>query len=157
MASVPFEPAIVAVDSSVVLAAIFNDEGLREHALTLRADIVAGRLRPVTAAPFRFEIRSALSRGARRRRITWEQVEAEIRALSRLGAVPMATPSDDDLLPLCRDHGLSWADAHWVLAAAQLRIPLVTADRRLATAVPPEVAWVEWLGDRPLDGEAAAD
>src|SRR3990172_609482 len=41
----------VALDSSVVLAWILDDEGLRDQAVAVRTDIELGRLAPVGAAP----------------------------------------------------------------------------------------------------------
>jgi predicted nucleic acid-binding protein len=60
---------------------------------------------------------------------------------------------DDDavILALAREHGLTWGEAHWIEVARRLDLPLVTADLRLARAVPDEVAVVVYLGD----GQAA--
>lgn len=141
----------VVLDSSVVLAWALQDEGLRLHALGVQADLRAGRLVPIGAAPMPFELRNGLVKGARRERIAWEAIDAEIAAFERLGVPILAPPTDRHLLELCRRWGLGWADAHWADLALRYGMPLVTADRRLVRALDGTPIWVEWLGDRPLD------
>lgn len=143
--------SVVALDSSVILAWLLEDEGLRRQALAVRADVEAGRLRPVGAAPLPFELRNGLVKGARHGRIGWADVAPEIATLAAL-RVPIIPPADDGrLLGLCRDHGLGWADAHWIDLAIRLDVALVTADHRLARQMRGGPAWVEWLGDRPTE------
>lgn len=62
-------------------------------------------------------------------------------------AIVPLTADDEVILGLAERHGIMWGDAHWVHVAAQLDRPLVTADRRLAQAIPDEVAIVVYLGD----------
>jgi len=145
------------LDASAVLAAFLTDEGLRPHALHVLSEVNAGRLQPIAAAPFPFEVRNGLVRASRRNRFEWDRVPAVVREIESYLWPIAPAPRDADLLVLCRALGLGWADAHWVHLAAEVGVALITADQRLARSVPPEVAWVEWLGDRPLDGEAAPD
>lgn len=142
----------VALDSSVVLAWLLEDEGLRRHALSLRADLEARRLAPLGAAPLLFELRNGLVKGARQGRIAWEAIGPEIAAFERWRVPIEPAPSDGRLIELCREFGLGWADAHWVELSLRLGVPVVTADRRLARQMATGPAWIEWIGDRPLDG-----
>ena len=142
----------VALDSSVVLAWLLEDKGLRRHALALRADLEAGLLAPLGAAPMLFELRNGLVKGAQQGRIAWEEIGQEIAAFDRWRVPIEPAPVDGRLIELCREFGLGWADAHWVELSIRLRIPVVTADQRLARQMATGPAWVEWLGDRPLEG-----
>ncbi len=145
------------LDASAVLAAFLTDEGLRPRALRLLAEVNAGLLDPIVAAPFPFEIRNGLVRAARRGRFTWDRFDGVVREIESYRWPAAEAPADRDLLFLCQSLHLGWADAHWVHLAGEARVVLITTDQRLARSVPPEVAWVEWLGDRPLDGDAAED
>lgn len=142
----------VVVDSSAAVAWLLPDEPLRDQAIAMRNEMASGDLDPVVAAHFRFEVSSALMQAARRGRIPWESVIPMLAATDAfaLRSVPLS-PDDEALLHVCRAHGLSWADAHHVLVARALDLPLVTADRKLARAVPGTVAWVHYLGDRRAD------
>jgi len=141
----------VVVDSSVAVAWLLPDEPLRAQAIAVRADIAAGGLDPIVAEHFRFEVGSALMQAARRGRISWESVVAQLAALDAF-ELRIAQFSQDDtgIVDLCRSHRLSWADAHQVMTARERDLPLVTADRRLVDALAGSDTWVEFLGDRPL-------
>ena len=60
-----------------------------------------------------------------------------------------AENSDGLALALCQELRISWADSQWVVLARRLDLPLVTTDMRLVRSVPPEIAWVEPLSNRP--------
>jgi predicted nucleic acid-binding protein len=143
------------VDTSVVLAWLLADEPCHEQALAFRRILEEGAIDPVFAAPFPFEVRNGLVRAARQSRCRWERVPIEIGLLALYRPRTAPAPPDDVLLGLCRSFGLGWADAHWVHLAARTGLPLVTADKRVVQTVPFDVAWVEWLGDRPLGDQAA--
>lgn len=139
----------VALDSSVILAWILDDEGLRDQAVAVRTDIELGRLTPVGAAPLSFELRNGLVKGARRGRLAWDAIPHELAAFDRWRVRVEPPPEEEQLLGLCRDLGLGWADAHWAELAIRLQLPLVTADQRLVRTLARAPIWVEWLGDRP--------
>jgi predicted nucleic acid-binding protein len=141
----------IVVDAGVVLAWLLAEDHARMAAIGLRRDVESGGLDPIVPAAFGHELRRGLVRAARRGRLGWERVSI---ALAELGSYrwPVAPPAPDrELLELCRRFGLGWTDAQGVHLAATLGIPLVTADHTLARLVPQDVAWVEWLGDRPAD------
>jgi len=89
-----------------------------------------------------------LTRAARRGRIGCSEVRSAFAALEAFEPVVIRLdPRDDLIIDLVERYGLGWGDAHWVHTAARLDQPLLTADRRLARAVPDEVAIVVYLGD----------
>jgi len=141
----------VALDSSVVLAWILDDEGLRDQAIAVRTDIELGRLTPVGATPLPFELRSGLVKGARRGRVAWQAIPDELAAFERWRVRVEPPPAEEQLLALCRDLGLGWADAHLAELAIRLQLPLITADQRLVRTLADAPIWVEWLGDRPTE------
>ena len=141
----------VALDTSVVLAWILDDEGLRDQAVAVRTDIELGRLTPVGAAPLPFELRNGLVKGARRGRVAWGAIPHELAAFERWRIRVEPPPTEGRLLGLCRDLGLGWADAHWVAVVAALHVPLLTADRRLVDTLRGTPFDAVWLGDRPTD------
>ena len=138
----------VVLDSSVVAAWALSDEELHPRALRIVDRLEAGELEPVVAIPFRFEVRHALVRAARAGRVAWATLPDWFAAVDALGATMFEPPDDTAvLIDLARRYGLSWGDAHWVDVAMRLDLPLLTADLRLARAVPDEVAIVVYLGD----------
>lgn len=138
----------VVVDSSVALAWMLVDEPLHESARRFRATLEAGNREPIVAQHFGFEVRHGLIRAARRERIGWPEVRAAFATMDLFEptVVPLRT-RDDPVVDLVERLGLSWGDAHWVDVAMRLDLPLVTADLRLARAVPDKVAIVVYLGD----------
>jgi predicted nucleic acid-binding protein len=138
----------VVIDSSVAVAWALPDEHLHPAAIRFIDELGMGRLEPFVAAHFAFEVRHALVRAARAGRVTWSSIPEWLAAIDALDATIVPLMADDEvILGLAERHGLSWGDAHWVHVAALLDRPLLTADRRLARAVPDEVAIVVCLGD----------
>lgn len=136
------------IDSSVAVAWALPDEHLHPAAIRFVEQLGVGGLEPVVAAHFAFEVRHALVRAARAGRVAWSTIPRWLAAIESLDAtiVPL-TAEDEVVLGLAERHGLTWGDAHWVQMASDLDRPLVTVDRRLARAVPDEVAIVVYLGD----------
>lgn len=138
----------VLIDSSVALAWALPDEHLHPAAIRFIDQLGVGDFEPFVAAHFGFEVRHALARAARAGRVTWSSIPEWLAAIDALDATIVPLTADDEvILGLAERHGIAWGDAHWVHVAAQLDRPLVTADRRLARAVPDEVAVVVYLGD----------
>ena len=138
----------VVVDSSVAVAWALPDEHLHPAAIRVIDQLGVGRLEPFVAGHFAFEVRHGLVRAARAGRLAWSTIPDWIGAIDDLDATIVPLLDDDEvILGLAREHGLTWGDAHWVHTAAQLDLPLLTADRRLARAVPDDVAIVVYLGD----------
>lgn len=138
----------VVLDSSVAVAWALPDEHLHPAAIRIIDQVGAGRLEPFVAGNFGFEVRNGLVRAARAGRLAWSSIPDWLTAINALGATTLPLVDDDEvILSLAQQCGLTWGDAHWVHTAAQLDLPLLTADRRLARAVPSDVAIVVYLGD----------
>jgi predicted nucleic acid-binding protein len=138
----------VVLDSSVVVAWALPDEHLHPAAMRVMDQFGSGGLEPFVAGHFAFEIRNGLVRAARAGRVAWSAIPDWIVAIDALDATIVPLMADDEvILGLAQQHGLTWGDAHWVYTAARLDLPLLTADLRLARAVPDEVAIVVYLGD----------
>lgn len=138
----------VVVDSSVVVAWALPDEALHPSALRLVDQLIDGELEPVVATPFAFEVRHALIRAARAGRLDWSTIPSWLGAIEALEPTRVEPePDETGILHLAERLGLTWGDAHWVDVAKRLDLPLLTADRRLARAVPDEIAVVVYLGD----------
>lgn len=131
----------VVIDSSVAIAWVLEDEPAHDAAVRFMGALGDGVFDPVFAAHFRFELRHALVRAARRGRLEWADLPRWLEALDALEATIAALSEiDEPVLELARRHQLTWSDAHWVEISARLDIPLVTADLRLIRSVPDEVA-----------------
>jgi predicted nucleic acid-binding protein len=138
----------IVLDSGVAVAWLLVDEPLHEPARRVRATLERGDREPFVAEHFGFEVRHALTRAARRGRIGWSEMRSAFGTLAAFEPVVIPLdPRDDLILDLVERYGLGWGDAHWVHTAARLDRPLLTADRRLARAIPDEVAIVVYLGD----------
>lgn len=141
----------VIIDSSVAVAWALPDEHLHPAAMRFIDQVGVGRLEPVVAAHFAFEVRHALVRAARAGRIAWSTIPQWLAAIESLDATIVPLRAEDHaILALAERHVLTWGDAHWVQIASDLDRPLVTVDRRLARAVPDEVAIVVYLGDEEV-------
>ena len=138
----------VIVDSSVAVAWVLDDEPAHDAAVRFRRSILDGDLEPDVAGHFGFEVRGALTRAARRARVSWDSIEPRIAAIEAFAPTVHPLNRDDGaLLELCREFAISWADAHWVALAASLDRPLVTADARPARLVPDTTAIVVLVED----------
>lgn len=131
----------VIIDSSVAIAWVLEDEPAHDAAVRFMDALGDGTFDPVIAAQFRFEVRHALVRAARRDRIAWADLPRWFAALDALEAT-IAPPAEQDepVLALAERLQLTWSDAHWVEIAARLDLPLLTADLRLIRSVPDDVA-----------------
>lgn len=134
---------VVVIDSSVLGAWMIEDEPSHEAAVRFMAAVADGAIEPFLAEHCRFEVRHALVRAARRRRVAWADLPRWFDALDALEAtiVPLAE-KDEPVLALAQRLQLTWSDAHWVEIAARLDIPLLSADLRLIRSVPDDVAIV---------------
>lgn len=125
------------VDSSVAVAWVMADEPAHVAARRFLDLVVSGDIEPVVAGHFGFEVRRALMQAARQARIAWDTVRERVAAIEAIEPEVYPLLADDEqLLALCRDLQVGWADAHWIALAAMLDLPLVTADDRLAARVP---------------------
>ncbi len=77
-----------------------------------------------------------------------KDAQEHLRDLAVLGltVVPSHTLADD-ALEIALKYGITAYDACYVAAAARLRLPLITADEKLARQVPRGACRVQWVGE----------
>lgn len=132
----------VLIDTSVLIKWFHADgEGELEQARALRSAHVTGTLDAHMLDLAIYEVGNVLTRALR-----WSAVDVseQLEDLSTiLGPALIMTPTSLRLAAtLAQSHVLSFYDASWAATAAELGIPLVTADRRLLAA---------GLGESPTD------
>ena len=136
------------VDASVGIK-LFLNESLSEEAHRLFAGLTAGppgRLHVPDL--FYIECASILWKYVERARLPPEQAGAFVADLGGLALrrTPMRELAEDALAIALALH-ITTYDAAYVALAAQLGLPLVTADARLAASVPETVCVVQVLGE----------
>ncbi len=94
----------------------------------------------IFAAPFLIwaEIRNILVVSERRNRISTKVSDQALEAIADLGIVLDTTPSNAEVMRLCRQHGLTAYDALYLELALREAAALATCDAALKRA-----AWVE--------------
>lgn len=117
------------IDTSAIIAVIAN-EPERQAIIAQAADSAL-----IAPASVHWEVGNAFSAMFRRRRITLEQARLAIRSYERIRIRFM----DIDLtqsLELSEQLDIYAYDAYVLASAFNLRLPLLTLDRRLATVAP---------------------
>jgi len=141
-------PEGLVVDASVAVKWLLTDEEYADQAARLLTAFEDGRLSFVAPEHIRYEVPSAITvatRG-RRPRLTEEQGREAIEEFLALG---IRLVGDDDLVraayPLARRSGCAFYDALYLTLAERLRLPFLTADRRLYERVRqlPHVRWIK--------------
>ena len=136
------------VDTSVLVKWFHAEgEGEIDAARALRSSHVTGVVEARVLDLAVYELGNVLVRGLR-----WaaDDVAEQLRDLLTLVSTPLVMSPDwiDQAARLAVEHGLTFADASWAAAAAELEVSLVSADRlllRSGLAVSPTDA-VERLG-----------
>lgn len=145
------ETAGLVVDASVAVKWHLPDEEYADVATLLLREFTTGALTLVAPSQIRYEVPSAIIAAviSRQGRLTPEQGQAAIREFLSLGII---TIDRDELFlatfPLVRQYGIAFYDAVYLALARELRLPLITADRRFyqRTSQLPEVRWIGAYG-----------
>ncbi len=127
--------ASLVLDCSVTVAWFFDDEFSRYSERVRQALSLEGAV-AVTPGIWCAEVTNVLFQAERRKRIEAEKVA---QALSILARMPIETDllpigSMNQVLHLCRAHGLTAYDAHYLELALRRNIPLATQDKSLTTS-----------------------
>ena len=127
--------ASLVLDCSVTVAWFFDDEFSRYSERVRQALSLEGAV-AVALGVWRAEVTNVLFQAERRKRIEAEKVA---QALSILARMPIETDllpigSMNQVLHLCRAHGLTAYDAHYLELALRRNIPLATQDKSLTTS-----------------------
>jgi predicted nucleic acid-binding protein len=85
---------------------------------------------------WRSEFLNVLSTSVRARVLTLYQAHRTWSIATALFSESEVEPAGDDVLETAVEYGLSAYDAQFVVVAADLGVPLVTADKKLAVACP---------------------
>ena len=122
--------ASLVLDCSVTVAWFFDDEFSRYSERVRQALSLEGAV-AVALGVWRAEVTNVLFQAERRKRIEAEKVA---QALSILARMPIETDllpigSMNQVLHLCRAHGLTAYDAHYLELALRRNIPLATQDK----------------------------
>jgi predicted nucleic acid-binding protein len=130
-------PDAFVVDTSVFVRWFLEQVGY-EHAREVRARFLAGALRLETVDCVRFELGHVLrTRGLLLGRLDGKEYVAATRAIDDLGVAVQITDVDalESASELAWRRNLRFFDAVLVHRAMERGIPLLTSDRKLATAV----------------------
>lgn len=122
------------IDCSIAMAWCFGDEATPKTAALLdRLDDDSA----VVPAHWFLEVTNVLAMAEKRKRISAAQSSAFLSMLRTLEIfldADTATRAFDQVLPLCRKHGLTSYDAAYVELALRRQLPLASLDAQLRTA-----------------------
>ncbi len=144
----PSEPASgLVLDASVAVKWHLKDEDHAAEAAVLLEDFGRGQLELVAPAQIRFEVPSAFSVATLGRNPRLSAAEGRA-AIEEFLALRIQIVDDDALIlaayPLVHQYGCALYDALYLALSQRLRIPFVTADRKLHQRVKllPFVVWI---------------
>ena len=135
------------VDASVVLRAFFPDEAQSQAQAVIR-EHVAKRINLKAPALLPYELSNAVWQAERRGRISREQSEEILAAMTGL-EIDIVGQTWGEMLPLARKFGRSAYDAAYLALGQATGETLITGDKRLYNAVHNELDWVIWIEDYP--------
>jgi len=135
------------VDASVVLRAFFPDEAQSQAQAVIR-EHVAKRINLKAPALLPYELSNAVWQAERRGRISREQSEEILAAMTGL-EIDIVGQTWGEMLPLARKFGRSAYDAAYLALGQATGEPLITGDKRLYNAVHNQLDWVIWIEDYP--------
>ncbi len=144
-------PFRVVVDASVAVK-IFVPEVLSAEAQGLFARFAQENGAELIVPDFFFiECANVFWKWVQRTAYPAKAAQEHLRDLTGLGltAVPTQVLAED-ALDIALKHRVTAYDAYYIAAASQLRLPLITADEKLARQVQKSQHNVQWLGDMKL-------
>lgn len=141
-------PLRAVVDASVAVK-IFVPEALSAKAQAVFALFASESGAELVVPDFFFtECANVFWKWVRRSAYPGEDAKEHLRDLASLGlTVIPALALADDALAIALTHQITAYDACYIAAAAQLELPLITADEKLAAKVAEGSYDVQWLGD----------
>lgn len=140
------------VDASILAKAYLKDEVHSEIAQAILGDYAGGAVELFAPQVLLYEIPSAIQGAVRRRRLSGDEARRAIADFFELG---IPTVGDSGTLEAMvtsayaasEEYGCRLYDALYLIVAEGLRIPFVTADRRLFDAVKGRMQNVIWIED----------
>ena len=144
-------PLRAVVDASVAVK-IFVPEALSAEAQALFTRFGSEDGAELIAPDFFFiECANVFWKWVQRSAYPEQHAQQHLRDLTGLGlTVIPAQVLADDALEIALAHKVTAYDACYIAAAVQLRLPLITADKKLAKQVARGFCHIQWLGDMEL-------
>jgi predicted nucleic acid-binding protein len=151
------QPLRCVPDASVAVK-LFIDEALSERAAALFAHLAVEPAAQLSAPDLLFiECTNVLWKHTRRSGYPVDRARQAVRDLGSLAV--QWYPTADLIRPaleIAIQHGITAYDASYIALARELRLPMVTADEKLARALAGTALEVHWLGDFPIPPLPAA-
>lgn len=141
-------PLRAVVDASVAVK-LFVPEALSPQAQTVFTRFASENDAELIVPDLFFvECANVFWKWAQRSAYSGKNAQEHLRDLATLGLTPIPTQIlADEALRIALSHKITAYDACYLAAAIQLELPLITADRKLATKVTKGSCEVMWLGD----------
>lgn len=144
-------PFRAVVDASVAVK-LFVPEALSAEAQTVFARFAQeSGAELIVPDLFFIECANVLWKWVQRSSYPAKAAQEHLRDLTGLGLTVVPTQVlADDALDIALKHRITAYDACYIAAAAQLRLPLITADEKLAGQVAKDSCEMRWLGNVKL-------
>lgn len=141
-------PLRAVVDASVAVK-IFVPEALSSQAQAVFARFTSENGAELIVPDLFFvECANVFWKWVQRSAYAGKDASEHLRDLTTLGLTTIPTQIlAEDALTIALKHKITAYDACYIAAAAQLKLPLITADERLAAKVENDSYDVRWLGD----------
>ena len=137
----------IVIDASVALKWYLPDEEEEDRALHLLEDHASDRVLLLAPALLEFEVANGLVMAKRRGRVGDDDARKAMDGFRDLGiGLYPLSPLLSKVLILCERCHVSAYDAAYVALADDLKIHLVTADRRLFDSTR-KLRFVKWIGE----------
>ncbi|MDA8088173.1 MAG: type II toxin-antitoxin system VapC family toxin [Nitrospiraceae bacterium] len=135
------------VDASVALKWYLSDEEHGEKALDILDGHVSDRLSLLAPALLEFEVANALIIAKRRGRVGEEDALKAMEGFADLGIGFYPLAHLFKRMPAyCDHHNISAYDAAYIVLADDLKVDLLTADKRLFNSTR-KLKFVKWIGE----------
>lgn len=140
------------IDASVVIASLLPDEPYRDASLRILRGFLSGNMELITVPLLRFEITNALWKAISRGRVDLKDAQAALREFDAFNLPEYKVPIQE-VLKTAHTYNRSAYDAAYLTLAKIEHIPLVTADKRLYSALRDRLPWLVWVKDALHPGD----
>ena len=141
----------IVIDASVALKWYFADEEYGQKALGILDKYVSKEIDILAPSLLEYELINGLLIAKKRGRIKEEKILMAADGFTSLELnlrnISFFYPK---VIEYCSQFNSSAYDSSCLALADEERVPFITADRGLYTAVKKDLKWVEWLGDFSL-------
>lgn len=138
---------LMVVDACVMLSAYFPDEDTHLKAQTLMRDYALDMINLIAPAFARYEIINSCHVAARRGRFSKSRACEIAGEIISTGICREEELSCREIMKVSDEYGISIYDGIYVAMAANHRVPMITADRKLFERALPSANGIIWIGD----------